>query len=122
LRDLESADDQNVEQDVTATKDLLGLASVVVETYTQHLKSAPLDIVTRKKRGWNYAELATANLQQRTGYEDRAIAFLERAVTLAKLSSNGIDEVELIRGEKAFRRSLRMRPEFRNLLGKIYEQ
>ncbi|MCA9183563.1 MAG: tetratricopeptide repeat protein, partial [Planctomycetales bacterium] len=190
LRDLQSADDQDVEQDVTATKDLLGLASVVVEMYTQRLQSAPLDIVIRKKRAWNYAELkryelaandfsivleqapddaeahtglgyvlalqgdfaaaeleaaksamrgaddflvlhniaaiyaelAAANLQQRIDYEDRAIAFLERAVTLAKLSSNGIDEVELIRGEKAFRQSLRMRPEFRNLLGKTYEQ
>lgn len=190
LREFDSADDKDVEPDVTATKDLLGLSGEVVEKYTQRLKTAPQDIVTRKKRGWNYAslkhyelaandfsialeqapddaeahtglgyvralqgdyaaaeleaaksamrgaddflvlhnvaaifaELAAANLQQRTDFEDRAIAFLERAVTLAKRSPSGIDEVELIRGEKAFRQSLSMRPEFQRLLGKIKEQ
>lgn len=190
LREFESADDKDVEPDVTATKDLLGLAGEVVEKYTQRLKTAPQDIVTRKKRGWNYAglkryelaandfsialeqspddaeahtglgyvsalqgdytaaeleaiksvmcgandffvlhniaviydELAAAKLQQRTEYEDRAIAFLERAVTLSKLSSSGFNEVEIIRGEIAFHQSLRMRPEFQRLIGKFKAQ
>ncbi len=64
-----------------------------------------------------YAELADSQQQLQKHYEDLAITMLQRAVSLARQTTSGVNEIEVIRQEEAFHESLKMRAEFRQLLG-----
>lgn len=63
-----------------------------------------------------FAKLSEADPRRAAELEDVALDHLRRAVTLWKRDRSGPNELELIAGEPAFTKSLRARPEFRQIL------
>jgi tetratricopeptide (TPR) repeat protein len=63
-----------------------------------------------------YAKLSEVEPKRAAEFEDLALDHLRRAVELWKRDRTGPNEIELIRQDPAFTRSLRARPEFQQLL------
>ncbi len=63
-----------------------------------------------------YGELAEVDPSRTKEYEDLALDQLQRAVELWARDRSTLNEIHLIKGESAFHKSLRARPEFRKLL------
>jgi tetratricopeptide (TPR) repeat protein len=63
-----------------------------------------------------YAALSTTDSTRATTHQDAAVRLLERAITAWRGGWGGPDEVELIRDEPAFPKSLRRREDFKRLL------
>jgi tetratricopeptide (TPR) repeat protein len=63
-----------------------------------------------------YAVLARVDASRARPYQDQAIHLLRRALALWQSRGSGPNEINLIKGEVAFDRALRARPEFQALL------
>ena len=63
-----------------------------------------------------FGRLSAATNQNKVAYENLALAAMRRAIELSRQHPGSIDEIALIRQEKAFPPSLRPRSEFQQLL------
>jgi tetratricopeptide (TPR) repeat protein len=63
-----------------------------------------------------YAQLSVVDPPRAAAHEDAALDLLRRAIDMWRTGPGGPDEIELMRGERAFGPSLRARAEFKSLL------